>query len=189
MANENKELKETLKYYKETEKEDVELSKILKYANFFTSNVKQNAAWGKAFTDIFRSKEAFVLDIKNENLKKVSRDLLEFILQTFADLEEIAVSTNSTIYSKDQVTTEEPAPAVRRNTIPLLNKDITKIHNESGLLAQNISAQKLKILKIYDSVKESLNRSKTMRDTHVSPSVQVSSGLEFKTQNILTKIN
>lgn len=180
MVNENKELRENLKYYKETEKEEVHLSKILKYANFFTSIIKQNAAWSKSFTDIFTSKESFILDIKNENLKKVSKDLLEFILQTFAELEEITALSSSSYNSKDQATMQAALPTVRRNTAPTLNRDISHIHNDSEILAQNISAQKLKILKIYDSVKEGLNKSRNMLDASTNPIVQATPVLDSR---------
>ncbi|OMJ79909.1 hypothetical protein SteCoe_19939 [Stentor coeruleus] len=166
LLEENKEMWETIKKIKEHSVCDVELSRVLKYAHFFTLRVKKSCLWKKSFCDIFDSEELMYKDIKSENLKKTCLDLLQFILENFTSEKGSDSYENSTVNLSFKETTQPEIPVNEYHSM-LKNDEILNICNSSETLAESISLHKQKIQQIYESLKDSVNKSKEIM--HSSP--------------------
>lgn len=136
-------------YEKNTEK-DEDLTKILKYAQFFIGKVKRNSRYIRSFSDIFESETRILAELKAENTKKVLKDLFLFLLENLDDKRETG--------ARSQSTTRED----KRYSSELNPEEFLKIHRKSDTLAQNITEQKIKIQKIYEELKFSVDHSKVV---------------------------
>lgn len=156
-------MQESLKFYKESQKIDSELTKVLKFANFFVAKVKNNLVLNKLFCQVFESEDAFISDIKKENLKKTCQALLEFILETLPERPD-SISAQK-LANPSSLDLAMPEIQITPSASDCSKSSIFQMCGQSDLLAQNISIQKQKIFKIYESVRESINKSKNVLGT------------------------
>lgn len=152
-------MSETIRKIKQHPVFDVEISRVLKYAHFFTLRVRKNLLWKKSFDDIFDSEELMCRDIKSENLKKICLDLLQFILENFTLDRDSDSYENSTVNLSFK---EVNQPEITNNEYHnmLRNDEIVEMCNKSETLAESISLHKQKIQQIYESLKDSVDKSK-----------------------------
>lgn len=135
---------EKLEIYEKIPEKDEDISKILKYAQFFVGKVKRNSRFFHSFSEIFESETSILAEIKADNTKKVLKDLFLFFLENFDEKRESGVRSQSTT----------------REDRRYMGEEVMSFHRKSDSLAQNISEQKFKIQKIYEDLKVSVDRSK-----------------------------
>ena len=153
---------EKLELYEKLPEKDEDISKILKYAQFFVGKIKRNSRFFHSFSEIFESETRILADIKADNTKKVLKDLFLFVLENFDEKREVGVRSQSTTRGDRRYSGEE----------------VMNFHRKSDTIAQNISEQKLKIQKIYEDLKVSVNRSQMV----------LSSGLGEKKSNSFSEV-
>ena len=149
----NKILADKINKLEEIMKTDEDSEKILKYAQYFVARVKRNKNYMSSFLDIFESEEKLLYQIRAEKLKKTVQDLLLFLLQNLEEKSESSLNFRSLSGTRDPAQENE--------------KDFFKIHRKSETLAQNISEQKMKIQKIYENLKFSVDRSSKVLNTRL----------------------
>lgn len=143
-------MSEKIEIYEKNTEKDEDLTKILKYAQFFMAKVKRNSRYIRSFSDIFESETRVLAEIKAENTKKVLKDLFLFVLENLDDKRETGIRSQST------------ARESKRYSTDIKPEEFLKIHRKSDTLAQNITEQKLKIQKIYEELKTSVDHSKVL---------------------------
>lgn len=117
----------------------------------------------KLFLDIFQSEKKFIYEIKKENFSKTCLNLFEFIQET------LLPNRNTSSGIKTKSSSEElpdiiVTPPMKSFTLGC-EIGMGKISNQTDLLSQVISAQKQKIMKTYESLKESVNGSRNMLES------------------------
>ena len=92
--------------------------------------------------------------------------MLEFILENLGEIKECSSpsSTNLSISFREQNPPEIIISPVSPGS-SITNDDIKKMYNDSDILSKNISAQKQRILRIYESFTETVSKSKYSLDS------------------------